>query len=221
MVSETLDTVDLDALDDEEIDALFEAEEEDEQVAQNFLKRGQEYTNTGDYVTVYHTLDGMPVEILSYMRRQTLKFRREDGKRRFSTKPLMQYKAGLLPCMLNPKHPEYHTFAEVGINITCNKANLRTATDVRRHMQRTHKDENQVYYDHLESIREQRREDQLERQLQMQQQQIEILTRLAGVQLPTEETEISTENDAAPSFDDPMFPQPKPRGRPEGSQRAI
>jgi len=219
MVSGTLDTVDLNELDDEEIDALFEADEEDqaEATANSYLRRAQEYDNTGGTVTIYHTLDGMPVEILSYMRRQTLKMRREDGKRRFSTKPLMEYKLGSLPCMLNETHPMNPRFREAGISTSCRKVTLRTATDVRRHMERTHKDENRVYWDMVEQEREDRREAQLERQLQMQEQQNAMLARILEGQQGQPAVVLTEEPETDEPFEDPMFPQPKTRGRPKGS----
>ena len=209
--------INLDEMSDEEIDALYDNEDEDHeaQVANEYLRRGNEYSNTGGFVTIYHTENGMPVEILEYMKRQTLKMRREDGKRRFSTAPTMEYKGGSLLCPLNTNHPNYQNFRTLGVDTSCPKATLRTPTDVRRHMQSRHKDENAVLQDYNEEMREQRREAQLQRQIDLQEQQIAMLTQAVMGRQPVSVEEVPAEPESA--YEDPMFPQSRPRGRPKGS----
>ena len=69
-----------------------------------------------------------------------LKLKRPDGSQVFTTvKPLTPPKRGVLKCMLHPdaRKPEYDDW---GFPV-CMKANLNNPFQVRRHMEKRHKDE--------------------------------------------------------------------------------
>jgi len=70
-----------------------------------------------------------------------LKKKRPDGSMVFTTiKPQVGPKRGHLKCMLHADEPGRHHYDDLGL-ATCLKSNLTSPYQVKRHMQKRHKDE--------------------------------------------------------------------------------
>lgn len=94
-----------------------------------------------DYVWIYDTVTRERSKTTKNMLPSQLRKVRPDGSRVFTTvKPKEQPARGTFKCMLHPDSPERAHYDEIGL-ATCNKSNLTSPYQVRRHMEKRHKDE--------------------------------------------------------------------------------
>ncbi len=94
-----------------------------------------------DYVWIYDTKTHERSKTTKNMLATQLRKIRPDGSRIFTTsKPKEQPVRGSLKCMLHPDDPNRSHYDELGFAI-CNKNNLTSPYQVKRHMQKKHKDE--------------------------------------------------------------------------------
>ena len=96
---------------------------------------------SAEYVWIYDTRTGDQSKCNRNMLVQHLKKKRPDGSLVFTTKdPGFRPKQGTHKCMLHPDDPNRKHYDELGLP-TCKKANLASPFQVRRHMQKRHKQE--------------------------------------------------------------------------------
>lgn len=94
-----------------------------------------------DYVWVYDTQTYERSRICKNMLPLQLKKKRADGSRVFTTvKPKEKPVRGTFKCMLHPDAPNRQHYDEIGLAV-CHKDNLTSPYQVKRHMQKKHKDE--------------------------------------------------------------------------------
>lgn len=115
-----------------------------------------EVTSAG-HCFIYNTLTGAQSVMNLNMLRRKLQLKRADGSPVFTTiRPDVLPKLGEYKCMLHPDSPNRKHFDELGL-ATCPKAHLNSPYQVRRHMQKKHKDEWKAIED--ERIDKERQED--------------------------------------------------------------
>lgn len=90
-------------------------------------------------ITIYDTITGEASEILVTMLQMNLRKRRPDGSRVFTTeKPDFEPNRGTLKCLLHPEGPDREYYDSLGLP-TCQKSNLTSPFQVRRHMEKRHR----------------------------------------------------------------------------------
>ena len=93
------------------------------------------------YVYIYDTKTHERSLCNRNMLLHNLKKKRPDGSMVFTTlKPKVGPKRGHLKCMLHPDEPNRYHYDDLGL-ATCLKSNLTSPYQVKRHMQKRHKDE--------------------------------------------------------------------------------
>jgi len=97
--------------------------------------------SSAEYVWIYDTRTGDRSKCNRNMLMQHLKKKRPDGSTVFTTKdPGFRPAQGKHKCLLHPDGPNRKHYDELGLPV-CKKANLASPFQVRRHMQKRHKQE--------------------------------------------------------------------------------
>ncbi len=93
------------------------------------------------YSFIYDTQTGERSLTNNNMLRTQLGKKRPDGAAFFTTiDPQIPLKRGVFKCLLHPENPNREHYDEMGL-ATCKKSNLNSVYQVKRHMQKRHKDE--------------------------------------------------------------------------------
>ncbi len=93
------------------------------------------------YATIYNTLTGESSKMNLNMLRRKLRLKRADGSPVFSTNPPKVLPTrGEYKCQLHPDDPNRKHYDGQGFAV-CMKSNLNSPYQVRRHMEKKHKDE--------------------------------------------------------------------------------
>lgn len=116
-----------------------------------------------DYVWIYDTKTHERSKTTKNMLATQLRKLRPDGSRIFTTsKPKEQPVRGSLKCMLHVDDPNRSHYDDLGFT-TCNKNNLTSPYQVKRHMQKKHKDEYAAIVEEKQLEKEEREEANKER----------------------------------------------------------
>ena len=209
--------IDTSEMDDDEIDALVEDITADlhgnlppelaQGIADKLVQRAGEYSNTGDYRTIYSTLDGSPSSILEYMVPKVLKMRRVDNPRlrRFSLVQKVPWKLGTYKCELHLEHPLYQEYVELGFTEPCRKSTLKSELNVRRHMEKKHKDEYATRQQALQKIETTKYQTQAEEDRAFQRK---LMERLVAMQEGNQPRDLPLGRDELP-FETESFQSPE------------
>lgn len=142
-------------------------------------------TASGKWVTLYHTITGLPHVMLEHNAKDALKQRHRDpafpamlGKYVFNSKPTVPPQYGTFKCWLHPDTPGAKERHAMGFPI-CLSAHLASPYQVELHMKSKHK----TSYEAMMREREDARQNAT---LELQQQQIAALLRLAERQAALE-----------------------------------